>query len=521
MKIFIPLLFLILLSEVKSAYIYNDKLILKNYAKIYKNEKKTALIIGNAHYNFFNNLKTPINNAKDISSALKKLGFDIIYLTDGKKEDMREAIRKFYDILKKKKGIGLFYYSGHGIEINNKNFLIPIDAKIKKRFEIATECINLAYVTASMSSAENRGNIIILDASRRLPKNITDEGFVPIDNADGIYIAYATAPNKKAIEKEGERNSLFTKHILSLLKVQGIKIDDLFNEVRQRVYKESDGKQLPFVSTGFLGTFYFNIPSNLLSEPLKDNEKIDFNQYGEPIIEPQRGKIIPKIGARIKKYLLNIKTIPKDAKIYFINRDIEYRPNMYLKEGNYELFISREGYISKKGDIPLHEDVDIVVTLSKENNFYNSYKVKNENREKKVVPKVKKRKKRVEKFNVQSKLVWIDKKSNLMWEKKTEANKEDEFNWKEAKEYCNSLILGKYRDWRLPTKKELLSIIDKRKYNTFYIKKPLSKPMGEWGWYWSSTSLNKNEAMVVYFTDRKSRKYEKEGKYYVRCVRNK
>ena len=99
-------------------------------------EKRSALVIGNSFYET-GPLKNPANDATDIASALKRLGFSVILRKNVNLQTMEETIREFGDRLKRG-GVGLFYYAGHGIQIAGKNYLIPIDAEIKKETDVNT-----------------------------------------------------------------------------------------------------------------------------------------------------------------------------------------------------------------------------------------------------------------------------------------------------------------------------------------------------------------------------------------------
>ena len=88
-------------------------------------KSRTALVIGNGSYESAQ-LRNPVNDARDITDALRSLGFTVIYKQNAKRRDMEKAIRTFGKKLRKHRGVGLFYYAGHGMQINGRNYLIPL-----------------------------------------------------------------------------------------------------------------------------------------------------------------------------------------------------------------------------------------------------------------------------------------------------------------------------------------------------------------------------------------------------------
>ena len=97
---------------------------------------KTALVIGNSNYEYAS-LANPVNDAEDMATSLKNLGFDVILEKDLDSNGMKNAIDKFKQRLLQtpEPDIGIFYYSGHGTQIKDQNFLIPINNNIIENSE--------------------------------------------------------------------------------------------------------------------------------------------------------------------------------------------------------------------------------------------------------------------------------------------------------------------------------------------------------------------------------------------------
>ena len=224
-------------------------------------EKRLALIIGNAIYEGSNKLANPVNDAGDMATALKNLGFDVLQFTNLDSKAMRQAINSFGEKLRDYQ-VGLFYYAGHGVQNNGVNYLVPIDAQPESKNEIEYECIDANRILTKMEDAHTRTNIVVLDACRNNPLDRSwsrgggDNGLATMDAPIGSVIAYATAPGKTAADGNG-RNGLYTASLLKALQTPNQTIIQLFQQVRADVIKQSNSKQLPWESTSLTGDFYF------------------------------------------------------------------------------------------------------------------------------------------------------------------------------------------------------------------------------------------------------------------------
>ncbi len=223
-------------------------------------QKRLALVIGNSNYTM-SPLKNPVNDAKLMAAELRKLGFEVMSYTDLSQVEMKKHIREFGDKLNRQKGVGLFYYAGHGIQLNGENYLVPVSAVINKEQDVELESVNLKRVLGEMDYAQNDLNIIILDACRNNPfarsfRSGGGNGLATTTAPKGTFIAYATAPGSVASDGTGE-NGLYTQELVKALEHPGYKIEDVFKEVRNKVYKLSNEKQVPWENSSIFGDFYF------------------------------------------------------------------------------------------------------------------------------------------------------------------------------------------------------------------------------------------------------------------------
>ncbi|MFC1680907.1 caspase family protein [Pseudomonadota bacterium] len=219
---------------------------------------RTALIIGNAEYNN-SPLRNPVNDARDMSDALQSLGFAVIFRANADRRSMRAAIRDF-TLSIQKGGVGLFYYAGHGVQVDGINYLLPVGADIKLGYEVPDESVSADYVLRAMEEAGNELNIVILDACRNNPYagefRSVGRGLARVNAPTGSLVAYATAPGSVAEDGQG-RNGVYTKHLLDALRTPGLDLEDVFKQVRVNVEQETSGRQIPWEESSLRGDFYF------------------------------------------------------------------------------------------------------------------------------------------------------------------------------------------------------------------------------------------------------------------------
>lgn len=222
---------------------------------------RMALVIGNSTYKEVP-LRNPMNDAIEIASRLRSFGFEVMLKMNVKQGDMKTVIRDFGVKLKEKGGIGVFYYAGHGIQVDGKNYLIPVDANIEKRLDIEVEAVKLQRVLNELKHANNQMNLVILDACRDNPYSglrSSSKGLAPVYGSPvGTFIAYATSPGQAA--SDGDSNhGLYTQELLNVLdNCKGMSIEDVFKLVRSSVSKKSENNQVPWENSSLIGNFIIN-----------------------------------------------------------------------------------------------------------------------------------------------------------------------------------------------------------------------------------------------------------------------
>jgi hypothetical protein len=224
-------------------------------------DTRIALVIGNAAYQQAARLANPVNDATSMAATLKILGFEVVQVKDGSLAQMKEAVQSVQARLQSKNGIGVLYYAGHGVQLDFRNFLIPVDANLSKATDVPVQTLDVATVIDAFKAAGNRMNILVLDACRDNPflVSATAKGLAPIDAPSGTLLAYATAPGNVASDGEvASGNGLYTGHLIRELQKPVTRIEDVFKRVRLQVRQDSAGRQIPWESTSLEEDFYFN-----------------------------------------------------------------------------------------------------------------------------------------------------------------------------------------------------------------------------------------------------------------------
>jgi Skp family chaperone for outer membrane proteins len=240
-------------------------------------ERRVALVIGNSGYQYLPRLTNPASDAQLIASTLKSVGFELIAgkeQVDVNRGSLVHAIREFGAKLASG-SVGLFYYAGHGLQVEGVNYLVPVDANVETIADIDFELIDANTILKQMEAANSKLNIMILDACRNNPfggRDLRDTtaGLAPMRAPRGTLISYATQPGNVAMDGTG-RNSPYTTALAEEIPHPGVSLLDVFNEVGLAVDHTTGGKQRPYLSVSPLeGRFYFRgapPPVNAKLEP--------------------------------------------------------------------------------------------------------------------------------------------------------------------------------------------------------------------------------------------------------------
>lgn len=222
-------------------------------------EARVALVIGNARY-ATGALANPRNDAELMARTLQGVGFKVKTLLDADQITMKRAMVEFGRELRDSDTVGLFYYAGHGVQVDGENYLVPVGADIRDAREVAVEGVAASEFLKIMQRSPNRINIAIFDACRNNPfgslSRSASRGLARVDAPAGTIIAYATAPGDVALDGTGE-NSPYTLALADAMATSGITIEDAFKRARRQVLASTGEKQTPWESSSLTGDFYF------------------------------------------------------------------------------------------------------------------------------------------------------------------------------------------------------------------------------------------------------------------------
>ncbi len=227
-------------------------------------ERRVALVIGNAAYKSVTSLQNPVNDSKAVAEQLRKLGFEVIEKQNLGREGFAGVVREFGDKLRGA-SVGLFYFAGHGLQVKGRNYLVPVDADIAREDEVPYRSFDVNEVLDKMDSARTAVNLVVLDACRNNPFarsfKPAQTGLAQMDAPTGTLIAFATAPGSVAQDGEGS-NGLYTGALLKHIAAPGVAVEQMFKRVRVDVVNASKNQQVPWESSSLNRDFSFaNAPA--------------------------------------------------------------------------------------------------------------------------------------------------------------------------------------------------------------------------------------------------------------------
>jgi len=395
-------IFGVVLVLLLSVDIMADERGLGQIEKEMQEEQRVALVIGNSSYQRpLSVLNNTINDARAIKNILSGRGFDVIYREDISKRDFSNVLEEFYQKLGRG-GVGLLYFSGHGLESSGQNYLIPTDAKIRAKSDTEFEAIALNKITKRMQNMGNRLNIIILDACRNDPfaRSVGEGGLAKAESI-GLFVSYATGAGKVASDGVMGENGLFTKYLIEYMQ-QPLTLQKVFQKTRKSVYSASSKSQFPAIYDQTInGDFYFTLPTKIKPKP-------------NPIVINEPQPIISQTHSTTGITIVN---------------GLMYQNQPFIKE----------------------------------------------------------------------------------------------YNWEEAKEYCQNLTLGGYSDWRLPKVNELKKLLSKNKNqgqkSKYYINKEFVKNLRNWSGFWSLEERNSSFIHGILFNTGRTISQKKTNHAKVLCVK--
>tara|TARA_B100000989_G_scaffold15164_1_gene10146 strand:+ start:313 stop:2271 length:1959 start_codon:yes stop_codon:yes gene_type:complete len=293
-----------------------------------QDEKRLALVIGNANYDK-GELKNPVNDARLIASTLDSLDFDVILKENlATKRDMTAAIREFGS-KRSEYDVAFVYYAGHGIQVDDENFLLPTKEVFEEEFDVMDYGVSVQNIMRYLRAQTNEVNILILDACRDNPfesnwnttRSLKGGGLAKIPPPTGTLIAFSTDSGQTAPDGDGN-NSAYTVSLAKNMLLEDTSIDQVFRNVRAEVLAQTDGMQRPVEATQLTGqTFY-----------LKKLSKIFLiNKINESLIKTDIEKAFSLSNELILRFPEDPQGYIKLAQSFEINNEVENSKSNYLK----------------------------------------------------------------------------------------------------------------------------------------------------------------------------------------------
>ncbi|UCF51791.1 MAG: caspase family protein [Bradyrhizobium sp.] len=215
---------------------------------------RLALVIGNGHYpDAGAPLTQSINDARALSSSLRRNGYDVDMVEDATRDDMVRAVNRLKSRIKHDTVVMLFF-GGFGVQAGRQSYMLPVDAVIWKESDVRRQGVSIDGVLDMMKEQGAKAKLVVVDASRRNPYERRfrsySHGLAPINAPDNALILTSAAPGKVADDGKGEHSTLVSE-LLGHLNAQG-SAESVFNKTRLAISRASEGDQVPTVSSSLL-----------------------------------------------------------------------------------------------------------------------------------------------------------------------------------------------------------------------------------------------------------------------------
>jgi hypothetical protein len=250
-------------------------------------ERRVALVIGNSDYkNSTLTLLNPKNDAADVAAVLKSLDFEVQLVTNVGKRELDGVLERFARQASTADS-ALFYYAGHAIQFQGKNYLMPVDAELEDEISIRFNLVSIDEARSALDRASGV-KIMVLDACRNNPiadqlnrqasgqtrSAATTRGLARIDKTQGMVVSYATAADDVALDGSNARNSPYTAALIKRMQEPGLEIEMMFRRVAQDVNIKTNGRQRPETSITLLSEYYLNQSDRRIWDGMRETADI-------------------------------------------------------------------------------------------------------------------------------------------------------------------------------------------------------------------------------------------------------
>jgi tetratricopeptide (TPR) repeat protein len=326
----------------------------------YAQEKRIALVIGNANYSSEAILQNPINDVLLMESTLKNLGFDVIVETDIEtRGEFVEVIEKYNDA-RKRYNVGIVYYAGHAVQINGVNYMLATKEKYESESNIKYNGLDISIFTSEWENVYNNElNILVLDACRNNPfeKKIYGEardiksnglGLAEINRSSqpaGSLVAFSTAAGKTAADAfDGSKNSLYCMSLCKNLQLEDVSIRNIFGKVSREIYMQTG--QYPELSDKMFDVDFYLKKSTFQDEILMIDSL--YEQNNTDLALEKTNSILVKQPTNLKALLLKGKILFNEKPERYNGEDLFYADKLYPNNLEVQQYLAR--FYSSKSD---------------------------------------------------------------------------------------------------------------------------------------------------------------------------
>jgi hypothetical protein len=251
--------------------------------------RRIALVIGNSNY-LNSPLSSPAIDAKLVSEKLRAMGYRVTERVNMKRDDFLREVRDFASALAAtKESTGLFYFSGHGMQVQGVNYLVPVDSDIRSEEDIRFQGVQVTEITARMKASGAALSVLVLDACRNNPYEKSfksgDAGLAKTYAPTGTFIAFAAEPGAVARQSSGNSPSIYTATLLKRIDSDEA-FPQMFQRVANEVSSETGGTQNPYVETS-AGLPYKYVLSAAISAKLAkllSGQEVEGSHYAQNYI---------------------------------------------------------------------------------------------------------------------------------------------------------------------------------------------------------------------------------------------
>ena len=238
-----------------------------------KNGKRIALVLGNAAYQNQTTLYNTVQDADSMAQALRACGFEVLSYKNANLAQMDRCITELNNKLRQTTyEAAVFYYSGHGLQVEGDNYLVPVDARLAEKYDVKYQTLPAQRILDMMEACKVSTKILLLDACRDNPfsrgwrsaGSEYEQGLAGMSAPEGTFIGFAASPGKQSSDGGALGNGVYTKAILKHIRTPGLTIDELFTRVAattRQLIGQLSGTQIPFKNSSLMANFYF-LPPN-------------------------------------------------------------------------------------------------------------------------------------------------------------------------------------------------------------------------------------------------------------------